>query len=112
MRLDHVAVFIFDEGEIALIVRRAQQLARRRAYANGENMHASIGRLFGRRERFSVRIVVFTVGEKDQHFMIVLAFLERPQSGSNSGGKRGAALRNDARYSGRQLPGERPGHRG
>ena len=96
MRFDHVAVFILDEGVIALIVLHAQQLARRRADADGEDVHARFGRLFGRRQRFGVGVMVFAVGEEHEHFMIVLALFKRRQRSSDGGGKGCAALWNDA----------------
>ena len=76
MRFDHVAVFIFDERRVALLVGHSQQFPCRRADADGENAHARLRRLLGRGHRFGIGVVIFAIGEKHQNFMIVVAFFK------------------------------------
>ena len=80
MGLHHVALLVANIIAAALRILDTQQLALRGADANREDAQAGLGRLFCGFQRAG--IMIFPIGEKHQH-LIVVAFLESRQGRLN-----------------------------
>ena len=92
-RLHDVTLVVADIIGAPFAVVDAQELAVGRADADRENAQAFAGGFFRGVERLAG--VVFTVGEKNHYFIVVVLALEGGAGGFDRLGQRGPALGND-----------------